>query len=160
MDAAINSEINQLNLEAIQDEQAQADFNDSLKPEELEPLPREPDQEVLQALNAVFGMAAGSLAPNWNIQPEEIEIVSQATEVVLDKYMPGVKDSIGCEFALVLAVGGIVLPRLSIPRYENEQKSIEDKENSQSQGEINNPVKDDGLGDLRAMQESEVVNGG
>lgn len=156
VDGDLNNEINQLSMEAQQEEQAAVDFTDSLQSEELEPLPREPDQEVLQALNAVFGMAAGGLAPNWNIQPEEIEIVSQAAEVVLDKYMPGVKNSIGCEFALVLAVGGIVLPRLSMPRFEEPAERIEDKGKIQPE----TVSVDDGLADLRAMQASGAENGG
>jgi len=155
MDNHLNNEIKQLNLEADAElQESQLSFE-----EELEPEPHQPDQEVIQALNAVLGMTANSLAPNWNIQPEEIEIVSQAAEVVLDKYMPNVKNSLGCEFALVLAVGGIVLPRLNMPRYEKSE-SIEELDKKETQANTSENLSGDGLGDFRAMQESEVSNGG
>lgn len=166
MSEAINNEINQLHLEAVADEQAAADFKASLEGgDNTEPtdqaVERVPDMEMVGHLNTVFTMATAGLAPNWNVQQEEIEILSVATEAVLDKYMPGAKESIGPEFMLLLAVGGIVLPRMNVPRHlppPDEQASQEAE-----QIKTDSPAKVDSnqFGDLAAFEEAKgVINAG
>jgi hypothetical protein len=71
-------------------------------------------------------MLSTSLAPNWEVLPEENAMIAEAFEVVLDKYMPGVKDNIGVEFGLVLAIGGVVLSRMGAGTpLKKERKAIE-----------------------------------
>lgn len=118
MDDNLNNEINTLEREAIAEDLAIEAELSEIGTENVPPVPvNEPDQEIIAVLDQVVSMSCAVLAPAWNIQPEETLIVSQAFERVLEKYMPNAKDSFGCEMALVLAVGAMVLPRLSIPRH-------------------------------------------
>lgn len=165
MSEAINNEINQLHLEAVADEQAAADFQASLTGESEaaanEVAERVPDMEMVGHLNTVFTMATAGLAPNWNVQPEEIEILSVASEAVLDKYMPGAKDSIGPEFMLLLAVGGIVLPRLKTPRYLPSPDEQANQEAEQFKPDSPAKVDEDQFGDLAAFEQAKgAINAG
>ncbi|GKT12952.1 MAG: hypothetical protein ISEC1_P1944 [Thiomicrorhabdus sp.] len=133
----INDEIKRLEAEGVAEEFAKAalDHEENNPPAEAVAV-FESDPEVLGVLTGFTTMICSSLAPNWDVEPEENSMIAEAFEMVLDKYMPGVKDNVGVEFALVMAIGGVVLSRFGKPLKiereaiadENIEKSTADKQ--------------------------------
>jgi hypothetical protein len=76
-------------------------------------------QEILQP---VLSMGFGILAPNWQVQPEEVEQLSEVYAALLDKYFPDGMGDYGVEITAVMVTGAIVLPRLKTPRKVEQKK--------------------------------------
>ena len=67
-------------------------------------------------LMGVMNPAFAILAPNWNIQPKEVELLAESYACVIDKYFPGGVGAIGPELAAATATFAIFLPRMHVPR--------------------------------------------
>ncbi len=69
-----------------------------------------PTSEILAQL---LQPAAMILAPNWNLQAQEIGALADAWAPVIDKYFPDM--NLGVEMSAALVTLAIIGPRLSIP---------------------------------------------
>ena len=72
-------------------------------------------QEWQNLIGEVAGPAFGLLAPNWNIQPAEIEALSSAYAALAVKYLPNVS-SMGPEIGAAMVTLAIFAPRRGVPR--------------------------------------------
>jgi hypothetical protein len=71
-------------------------------------------EEYAGLVTVLISSAAAIAAPNWKITAEESKAIGDAAGPVLVKYFPDANP--GPEMALLLTVGMVILPRLSIPR--------------------------------------------
>jgi len=87
------------------------------------------DGEISSAelLQPLLTIGFSLLAPNWQIQQEEIEQLSEAYGALVDKYFPDTGlDRFGPEISAVMVTAMIVMPRAKIPRIK--KKPIEKPE--------------------------------
>jgi len=68
----------------------------------------------------IVAMCAGVLVPNWNLQNEEIQGLSESYGLVIDKYFPSAATSLGVELNALLMTAAIVLPRMGTPRKKSD----------------------------------------
>lgn len=75
-----------------------------------------------------FGIVAGRRGAHWALSDEESGQLGEAMGAVLDKYVPDMEG--GPEFALVVAAGMIVVPRIMVDRQLAEQEAANDGDQS------------------------------
>lgn len=76
-------------------------------------------------LEPVLAMGFGVLAPNWQVQPQEVEQLADVYAQLLDKYFPDGLGDYGVEISAVMVTGAIVLPRLKTPRKVEQVEEVE-----------------------------------
>jgi len=86
----------------------------------------EPEVPTSELIAPIVAMCAGVLVPNWNLQKEEIQGLSESYGLVIDKYFPSAASSLGVELNALLMTAAIVLPRLGTPRKKPEPKKKTD----------------------------------
>lgn len=106
---------------------------DDFNPDNLPSVADEAQQAQMRAMvQMLLDVGFGVLAPNWGVESNETEQLTDALIPVLDKYMPNVAGNIGPEFVLLSAVALVAAPRIQQgvplrvekevnPRNESEQ---------------------------------------
>tara|TARA_Y100001951_G_C11296191_1_gene275800 strand:- start:4746 stop:5279 length:534 start_codon:yes stop_codon:yes gene_type:complete len=87
-------------------------------PETGDQLPAEREQDGMtteQAVQMALGPLFAVLAPNWGVQPAEIEQLAAAYAPVIDKWFPG-DFAMGVEMQAVMITAVIIAPRAAVPR--------------------------------------------
>ncbi|MFK5948524.1 MAG: hypothetical protein QM500_07115 [Methylococcales bacterium] len=105
----LKNEFIQLEREAVNDESAQ---EESLQQESTGAI----EKKTRDILLPVVSFACDILAPNWQIQESEKEILSESYADVLDKYFPNSMGNFGIEFNALLVTVAIFAPRIKTPR--------------------------------------------
>lgn len=82
---------------------------------ELALAPPPPPPDTKKELAVLLGPLFSILAPNWNVTPDEVDIVAEAYADVINKYFPGGL-SLGVEVNALMATALIFGPRLGTPR--------------------------------------------
>ena len=77
------------------------------------PAPAESDLPTKAAVAFFLGPLFMVMAPNWNVEPAEVEALADVYAPVIDKYLPG---GMGVEGAALLVTVAVLGPRLMIPR--------------------------------------------
>lgn len=72
--------------------------------------------EYQELINGVLAPGLGLLAPNWNIQPQEVEALAQAYAPLLQKYFPDGPSQFGPEISAVMVTLAVFGPRYKLPR--------------------------------------------
>jgi len=74
------------------------------------------DEEMSLLVAGVLGMGFAVLAPNWQVQQQEVEQLTEAYTALLSKYCPDGLGGYGVEIAAIMMTFAVVAPRLSTPR--------------------------------------------
>lgn len=74
------------------------------------------DEEMRGLVGGVLGMGFSVLAPNWQVQQEEVEQLTEAYTALLCKYCPDGLGEYGVEISAVMITFAVVAPRLGKPR--------------------------------------------
>lgn len=80
----------------------------------VEPVGIDSAKMCATCFTVVFGILAGRRGNHWALTAEESEQLGAATGAVLDKYCPDIEG--GPEYALVVAAGMVVLPRVMMDK--------------------------------------------
>ncbi len=81
-------------------------------------------------LTVVFSILSARRGPHWELQPKEAEQLGNATGAVLDKYCPDIEG--GPEYALVVAAGMVLVPRVMVDRKIEEEARKKDGDQSKA----------------------------
>lgn len=98
----------------------------------VEPVGIDSAQMCATCFAVVFGILAGRRGNHWALTNEESEQLGSATGAVLDKYCPDIEG--GPEYALVVAAGMVVLPRVMM-----DKKLAADSEDGGKDGDTTAP---------------------
>ncbi|MDA3921915.1 MAG: hypothetical protein PF501_14730 [Salinisphaera sp.] len=90
-----------------------------------------PGPTSAEALQMMLGPAFAIMAPNWGVQPAEIEALAQAWGDVADVYLPDGM-TLGVELNAAIITLAIFAPRLSLPRNEKAARAKEEREAKRS----------------------------
>jgi hypothetical protein len=86
-------------------------------------------QLVEMAISPLFNM----LAPNWNVQDEEVSALGEAYGALLDKYFPdGVATRYSVEFTALLCTATVFGSRIGVPRKKPKPKKQEGSDDAES----------------------------
>ena len=128
------------NLGAIEELEAlQGGINDD---GDFEPSPElAPDQgtestsiPTAELLGPIVGLLCASVAPAWDVSPEEQGQLCDAYSCVIDKYFPdGVP--MGPEVGALLVTAAVVMPRLGQPLKIEQQEGEDDGDQSKHDAE-------------------------
>lgn len=131
------SELDQLGgLAAQADTEEQPDLPPTPEEQaEIEQAEREQEMQipsgqlVEMAISPLFGM----LAPNWEVQPDEISALGEAYGALLDKYFPdGVATRYSVEFTALLCTATVFGSRIGTPRKKPKPKKKQEGEADES----------------------------
>lgn len=91
---------------------SEADPNDYTPgaPAPAEPEPELGASELAFLFDMTFSLVASRRGAHWKLDPEESKALGEATDKVMEKYLPGMKA--GPEVVLLLTAGALVAPRL------------------------------------------------
>lgn len=131
-DEAVSTDLARLKSEAGEGEQATHQTLEQLSAQQqAEQIQQETQQAMQLCLHPLFAI----VAPNWQVQPAEIEALSGAYTAVLLKYWPEGLAAVGPEFAAVLITATVIAPRMRIPR------KLEPKETEPTQSTATEPAQ-------------------
>ncbi len=112
-EAAINEpELRGLEAEVIGEINSDAAAVGDITAQAVAPL----DEELRGLVGGVLGMGFSVLAPNWQVQQEEVEQLTEAYTALLCKYCPDGLGKYGVEISAVMMTFAVVAPRLGKPR--------------------------------------------
>lgn len=95
-------------VETVENTQAEA--------ERQEQILIEGSSEYKALLAQLLGPSFALLAPNWNVQEQEVEALSESYAVVLYKYFPDSLGQMAPELGALLVSLAIFTPRMNMPR--------------------------------------------
>lgn len=121
-DAEVLSDLDNINLDDS------SDFVPDISGDS--PEPEQPEMPTSEVLNLALTPIVAILAPNWQIKPEEIQMLSEAYGALLDKYMPGV--AMGVEVTAILCTAMVVAPRIGTPLKVVEAEGGDDGDQPES----------------------------
>lgn len=97
---------------------------------ESEQLPESNNIPTAELLGPIIGLLCASVAPAWDISPDEQSNLCEAYGALADKYFPeGVP--MGPEVGAVLVTASIVMPRLGQPLKIEEKKEADNGDQSE-----------------------------
>ncbi|PLA73514.1 hypothetical protein CYQ88_10855 [Hydrogenovibrio sp. SC-1] len=159
MDAVVNeTAIDEQTLSEIESDAS--GFNDAGQGEGDKSECLEPEIPTKELIQPIVNFATAVMAPNWEIQAEENEMLADAYSSLLDKYFPNAMGNFGVELNALLITAAVLTPRLGKPRFveaANDEKAVNENETVNE-----NKPKTTGrkLPDELAMLETEqTVNG-
>jgi hypothetical protein len=74
------------------------------------------DEELRGLVGGVLTMGFAVLAPNWNIQPVEVEQLTESYTMLLCKYCPDGLGDYGVEISAVMITAAVFGQRVGVPR--------------------------------------------
>jgi hypothetical protein len=98
-----------------------------LQADEFEPVNEEevenegPVISTAKQLEPLIGLSFKVLAPNWNVQPEEVEVLAESYGEAIDYYWPEMNGGLPPWATPLIVTAAIVGPRISIPRIKEEK---------------------------------------
>jgi hypothetical protein len=78
--------------------------------------------ETSEIIHPLLVVGFSILAPNWQVQDEEVQQLSVAYSGLIDKYFPEGLGDHGLEINAFMITAAIVLPRMRTPRKLEEQE--------------------------------------
>lgn len=81
----------------------------------------EPGISTAKQLEPLLGMTFKMLAPNWRVQPEEVEVLAESYGSCIDYYYPEIQEGLPPWLTPLIVTAAIVGPRLNIPRNVEEK---------------------------------------
>lgn len=83
----------------------------------------EPQFSTGEQLQPVLGMAFKVLAPNWNVQAEEVEVLAQSYGECIDYYYPDIQEGLPPWLTPLIVTAAIIGPRVNMPRKDEKEVS-------------------------------------
>ena len=114
MNEQLKNEFMQLEHEAVQAEQEQEKQQEVLYGESKGI--NEDGIKTAEIIAPVIGLCCDLFAPNWKIQAQEKELLTDSYAQIIDKYFPDSLGKMGVELNALLITAAIITPRLGIPR--------------------------------------------
>jgi hypothetical protein len=88
---------------------------------EDEPESAGPVISTAKQLEPLIGLSFKVLAPNWNVQPEEVEVLAESYGDAIDFYFPEMNGGLPPWATPLIVTAAIIGPRVSIPRIKEEK---------------------------------------
>jgi len=128
MQPEIKSEFEKLAQEANDENQTNETQNNDHHVNSDNVLISESQEETKKILMGVIVPAFALLAPGWQVQNAECEMLADAYAQLIDKYFPDGIGKFGVEINATLVTLAIFAPRLAIPRKQQSETETEAKE--------------------------------
>ncbi len=77
-------------------------------------------QMVGLVVAGVFEVLSSRLGDHWRLDPKEVKAIAEPASMVIDKYLPDFES--GPEFALLAAVGMVVVPRVLVQKQISQEQ--------------------------------------
>lgn len=110
-------------LEAIEREAADAEAV-TVDRDGPEPQSAASGISTAEQLKPLLAITCNVLAPNWKIQPEEVNALAESYGECIDYYYPELQDGLPPWLTPLLVTAAIIGPRLNMPR-RVEEKEVE-----------------------------------
>lgn len=78
-----------------------------------------------KALEPLIGVSFKVLAPNWNVQPVEVEALAESYGEAIDYYYPDLNEGLPPWLTPLVVTAAIIGPRLNTPRVKPDEREIE-----------------------------------